>query len=208
MTAGGLTAILLTVFLNLTGPRRWRIETAMDMSALDRIKEFLGGFASGKGWSAEAADRLCLVAEETLLILSRLDDDVEADKNAACCWWPGKITGWRNWNLSLPQTRATLRTGWRCSAGRLPKMSSNTRFHSGYCVTSLHRCATSSTAMRISSPSVSRRKQFYPDRLHRVVRYLGNFQCEVVKLQGRARFRHGLKSFQDQAIQGFRPAGR
>ena len=80
MTAGGLTAILLTVFLNLTSPRRRRIETDMDMSALDRIKEFLGGFASGKGWSAEAADRLCLVAEETLLILSRLDDDVEADK--------------------------------------------------------------------------------------------------------------------------------
>ena len=80
MTAGGLTAILLTVFLNLTSPRRRRIETDMDMSALDRIKEFLGGFASGKGWSAEAADRLCLVAEETLLILSRLDDDAEADK--------------------------------------------------------------------------------------------------------------------------------
>ncbi len=80
MTAGGLTAILLTVFLNLTGPRRRRIETDMDMSALDRIKEFLGGFTSGKGWSAEAADRLCLVAEETLLILCRLDDDAEADK--------------------------------------------------------------------------------------------------------------------------------
>ena len=80
MTAGGLTAILLTVFLNLTGPRRRRIETDMDMSALDRIKEFLGEFASGKDWSAEAADRLCLVAEETLLILSRLDAAAEADK--------------------------------------------------------------------------------------------------------------------------------
>ena len=79
MTAGGLTAILLTVFINLTGPKRRRIETELDMSAFDRIKEFLGGFASGKGWSAEAADRVCLVAEETLLILSQLDA-AEADK--------------------------------------------------------------------------------------------------------------------------------
>ena len=80
MTAGGLTAILLTVFINLTGPRRHRIETELDMSALDRVKEFLGGFATGKDWSAEAADRLCLVAEETLLILSQLDDKAETDK--------------------------------------------------------------------------------------------------------------------------------
>ena len=80
MTAGGLTAILLTVFINLTGPRRRRMETELDMGAMERIKEFLSGFASGKRWSAEAADRLCLVAEETLLILSRLDDDGEAHK--------------------------------------------------------------------------------------------------------------------------------
>ena len=75
MTAGGLTAMLLTVFINLTGPKRRRIETELDMAALDRIREFLNGFATGKGWSASALDRLSLVAEETLLILSQLDDD-------------------------------------------------------------------------------------------------------------------------------------
>lgn len=80
MTAGGLTAILLTVFINLTGPGRRRIETELDMGALDRVKGFLNGFARAKDWSAEAADRLCLVAEETLLILSQLDDDAETDK--------------------------------------------------------------------------------------------------------------------------------
>ena len=78
MTAGGLTAILLTVFINLTGPKRRRLETDLDMSALEKVKEFLNGFAVGKNWSAETADRLCLVAEETLLILSQLDD-AEAD---------------------------------------------------------------------------------------------------------------------------------
>ena len=80
MTAGGLTAILLTVLVNLTGPRRRRMETALDKGALDRVKEFLNGFATARGWSAEAFDRLCLVAEETLLTLSQLDDNDEKGK--------------------------------------------------------------------------------------------------------------------------------
>lgn len=80
MTAGGLTAILLTVFINLTGPKRRRIETELDMSALDKVREFLNGFATGKRWSAGALDRLSLVAEETLLILSQLDSQTVADK--------------------------------------------------------------------------------------------------------------------------------
>ena len=80
MTAGGLTAILLTVFINLTGPKRRRIETELDLSALDRVREFLSGFVKGKGWSADALDRLSLVAEETLLILSQLDDKTGMDK--------------------------------------------------------------------------------------------------------------------------------
>ena len=75
MTAGGLTAMLLTVFINLTGPKRCRIETDLDMSALDRVKEFLNAFATGRNWSADAFDRLSLVAEETLLILSQLDSE-------------------------------------------------------------------------------------------------------------------------------------
>ena len=80
MTAGGLTALLLTVFINLTGPKRRRIETELEMSALDRIREFLDGFATDKSWSASALDRLSLVAEETLLILSRLDNNTGTDK--------------------------------------------------------------------------------------------------------------------------------
>ncbi|MDE0155113.1 MAG: hypothetical protein OXS28_05900 [Gammaproteobacteria bacterium] len=80
MTAGGLTAILLTVFINMTGPRRRRMETELDMSALDKVKEFLNGFATAREWSTEAFDRLCLVAEETMLILSQLDDDGGTDK--------------------------------------------------------------------------------------------------------------------------------
>ena len=74
MTAGGLTAMLLTVLVNLAGPRRRRMETDLDKGALDRVKEFLDGFARSRGWGQEVFDRLCLVAEETLLTLSQLDD--------------------------------------------------------------------------------------------------------------------------------------
>ena len=79
MTAGGLTAILLTVFINLTGARRRRLESALDISALDKIKEFLTGFASARKWRESAADQLCLVAEETLQILVRLDEGEQED---------------------------------------------------------------------------------------------------------------------------------
>ena len=69
MNAGGLTAILLTLFLELTRPRRSRIEMAFDISALSEIRDFLGAFASRNGWDTAMAGRLDAVAEETLLAL-------------------------------------------------------------------------------------------------------------------------------------------
>ena len=71
MTAGGLTAILLTVFMELTGPRRKRMETVLGVEALPRVEAFLRGFASRRGWGAEAAQRLCSAGEETILSLMR-----------------------------------------------------------------------------------------------------------------------------------------
>ncbi|MDE2877291.1 solute carrier family 23 protein [Candidatus Palauibacter soopunensis] len=71
MNAGGFTAIALTSFLRLTGPRRARIETEPGPSALPRIRDFLGSFAAKAGLDAEAADRLDAAAEEALLSLAR-----------------------------------------------------------------------------------------------------------------------------------------
>ena len=71
MTAGGLTAILLTMFLELTGPRRKRMETVLGVDALPRVETFLREFASRRGWGAEAAQRLCSAGEETILSLLR-----------------------------------------------------------------------------------------------------------------------------------------
>ena len=73
MTGGGLIAILLTLFVELTEPRRRRIEVEFDTSALPTIREFLADFASASGWSASMAYRLDAASEETLLTLLNQD---------------------------------------------------------------------------------------------------------------------------------------
>ncbi len=50
MTAGALVAIIMMVFVEMTGPRRRRLEVALDNHALPRIEEFLRGFASKRDW--------------------------------------------------------------------------------------------------------------------------------------------------------------
>ena len=69
MTSGGLAAILMTLFVELTESRRHRMDTALDLSALPDIREFLRSFASRAGWSTEMGDRLGAVGEEVLLSL-------------------------------------------------------------------------------------------------------------------------------------------
>jgi len=80
MTAGGLTAIVLTLFMELTEPRRRRIETVLEVEALPEITRFLREFASGRSWSTGAAQRLCSAGEETLLSRVRSDDGADAGK--------------------------------------------------------------------------------------------------------------------------------
>ena len=65
VTAGGLVAILLTLFTEVTKPRPRRIRTAFDVSALTEIKSFLAAFASRSGcWDQAMAHRLDAVAED------------------------------------------------------------------------------------------------------------------------------------------------
>ena len=77
MTSGGLTAILLSAFMELAGPRRRRIETTLDIEAQPKIQKFLEDFAARTGLGDEMARRLGLAAEETLLIV--LDQVAEDD---------------------------------------------------------------------------------------------------------------------------------
>ena len=84
MTAGGLVAILLTLFMEVTAPRRRRLQAPFEVDSLPRIRDFLQSFASRNGWSAAMAQRLDAAAEEALLTLLREDElaDEAEDEDA------------------------------------------------------------------------------------------------------------------------------
>ncbi len=75
MIAGGVVAIAATLFMELTKPRRSRIEVAFEPSALHDIRAFMAGFVSRSGWDEAMAARLDAVGEETLLTLLAADED-------------------------------------------------------------------------------------------------------------------------------------
>ena len=78
MTAGGLTVILMTVFVEFTNLRPSRFEADFTASSLPKLREFLSEFATRSGWDAAMAQRLDAASEETLLTLIRRDDTEEA----------------------------------------------------------------------------------------------------------------------------------
>ena len=75
MISGGLAAILMSLFTELSGFRRSRMEAELDPAALTKIREFLHAFASRSGWGAAMANRLEAVGEEALLSLLRPEED-------------------------------------------------------------------------------------------------------------------------------------
>ena len=79
MTAGAIVAILMMLVIELTGPRRRRLEVALDDEALPKMQEFLRGFASKRGWGDDSTERLVLVGEETLSnLLEEAQEEVES----------------------------------------------------------------------------------------------------------------------------------
>ena len=77
MTTGGLAAIFMTVFVEMLGPRRSRMEAEVDRSSLPNIREFLRAFATRSGWDEAMSDRLEAVGEEALLSLVGPDAEAE-----------------------------------------------------------------------------------------------------------------------------------
>lgn len=69
MTAGGLTAIALTAFVEATRPRRRRLEVEVNAASVARICGFLRAQAERARWSEEAGERLWSAGEEALLSL-------------------------------------------------------------------------------------------------------------------------------------------
>ncbi len=80
MTIGTATAIGLTAFLELTSPRRRRLEGRLDISELPRIDAFLREIADGMGWDAAATGRLRSAGEETLASLLEPENENSTDR--------------------------------------------------------------------------------------------------------------------------------
>ena len=79
MTVGGLTVIALTLFEELTTPRRRRLRVALSAEAHPKIDAFLAKWGARRRWSKEMIERVRAVGEETLLLLlNRRADDPAA----------------------------------------------------------------------------------------------------------------------------------
>ena len=75
MTAGGLTAMVLTLFVELTATRRRRLDVPLDGKVLPEIDTLLRDLAGRLGWNADSTERLCSAGEETLLSLVRQEEE-------------------------------------------------------------------------------------------------------------------------------------
>lgn len=80
MTAGGLVAIIMTLFLEMSSSRRFRLEADFNLSSLPTIKAFLEAFASRNACDSEMANRLVAASEETLLTLLHRDEEEEHEQ--------------------------------------------------------------------------------------------------------------------------------
>ena len=73
ITTGGLAAIIMILYLELTSPRQMRFQSQLNIDALPDLTEFVNRFADRRGWGDAMKERLGAVAEETLLTLAPLD---------------------------------------------------------------------------------------------------------------------------------------
>ena len=81
MTVGGLSVIVLMLFVDLTRARRGRIRLVLNAAAAPHLDTFLSDFATRPSWDGEMNTRLRAVGEETLLTLIRRDQDGGAERH-------------------------------------------------------------------------------------------------------------------------------
>jgi len=80
ITVGAATAIGLTLFLEVTMPRRRRFEGRLDMADLPRLDAYLQEIAAAMRWDAPSTERLRSAGEETLSSLIHPGDDTGEGK--------------------------------------------------------------------------------------------------------------------------------
>ena len=75
LVVGVLAVVVMTSFMELSGPRRRRLEVELEMSALPRINTFLRELATRASWSRPSTERLTAAGEETLSTMLQLRED-------------------------------------------------------------------------------------------------------------------------------------
>ncbi len=79
MTSGGLAAILLTMFMELTEPMPRRIEVGLNVQALPDLSRFIASFVKRCRWNTAMTYRLQAVVEETMLTLIGDEEQAAGD---------------------------------------------------------------------------------------------------------------------------------
>ena len=80
IVVGGIAAIAMTVFTELSGFRAKKLRTALAHSSLPAVDDFLCQFADSLAWTEESKNRLRLVGEEIMLSLLNEETDGPVDQ--------------------------------------------------------------------------------------------------------------------------------
>ena len=80
VTTGGVSAVLMIIFLELTSYRRMRFQAKLHIDSLPELTQFIQRFSNSRRWNEAMRDRLSAVAEETLLTLAPLDLEAELEE--------------------------------------------------------------------------------------------------------------------------------
>ncbi len=80
IVVGGIAAIAMTVFTELSGFRAKKLRTALAHSSLPAVDDFLCHFADSLAWTEESKNRLRLVGEEIMLSLLNEETDGPVDQ--------------------------------------------------------------------------------------------------------------------------------
>ena len=79
VTTGGVPAVLMIIFLELTSHRRMRFQSKLHIDSLAELTQFVHRFADSRRWNDSMKDRLSAAAEETLLTLAPIDFEAELE---------------------------------------------------------------------------------------------------------------------------------
>ena len=78
---GGMAAIAMTVFTEISGLRASKLRIGLSQSSLPAVDDFLCQFADRHSWPDEGKNRLRLVGEEVMLSLVNEENDGPAEEN-------------------------------------------------------------------------------------------------------------------------------